>query len=69
MSEGDLGRIKEDLAVMRRAMGLHLSFGREMLVFGLLLTVVAVGAAVVSLWRKTTGSHWPRSLRSWSSAR
>jgi len=49
MSEDQLGRIKDDLAVMQRAMGLHLSFGKEMLVFGLLLTVVAVGAAVVSV--------------------
>ena len=49
MSENELGRIKGDLATVRQAMGLHLSFGTEMLVFGLLLTVVAVGAAVVSV--------------------
>jgi hypothetical protein len=49
MSEGDLGRIKEDLAVIQRAMGLHLSFGKEMLVFGLLLAVVTVAAAGVNL--------------------
>ncbi len=55
MSEGDLGRIKEDLAVMQRAMGLHLPFGRGMLLFGILLTVAAVGAAVVSL---LVENHW-----------
>src|SRR5262249_7687153 len=49
MSENELDRIKGDLATVRQAMGLHLSFGTEMLVFGLLLTVVAVGAAVVSI--------------------
>src|SRR5580704_15893242 len=49
MPEDVLGRIKGDLAVMQRAMGLHLSFGKEMLVFGLLLAVVTVGAAVVNL--------------------
>ena len=49
MSEDQLGRIKGDLAVMQRAMGLHQSFGKGMLVFGILLTVAAVGAAVVSL--------------------
>jgi len=49
MSEDVLGRIKGDLAVMQRAMGLHLSFGKEMLGFGILLTLAAVGAAVVSL--------------------
>jgi carbon starvation protein CstA len=49
MSEGDLGRIRGDLAVMQRAMGLHLSFGKGMLVFGILLALAAVGAAVVSL--------------------
>lgn len=49
MSDGELGRIKGDLAVIQRAMGLHLSFGKGMLVFGILLTVAAVGAAIVSL--------------------
>ncbi len=57
MSKGDLGRIKEDLAAMQKAMGLHLSFGKGMLGFGILLTLAAVGAAVVSLlvendWRQ-----------------
>jgi carbon starvation protein CstA len=49
MAENELDRIKGDLAIMQRAMGLHLSYGRGMLVFGILLTVTAVGAAVVSL--------------------
>jgi hypothetical protein len=49
MSEDVLGRIRADLAVMQRAMGLHLSFGKGMLGFGILLTLAAVGAAAVSL--------------------
>ena len=49
MSEDRLGRIKGDLAVMQRAMGLHLSFGKGMLTFGIMLTAAAFGAAVVSL--------------------
>jgi hypothetical protein len=49
MSENELDRIKGDLTTMRQAMGLHVSFGTDMLVFGLLLTVVAVAAAVVSV--------------------
>jgi hypothetical protein len=49
MSEDILGRIRGDLAVMQRAMGLHLSFGKGMLGFGILLTLAAVGSAVVSL--------------------
>ena len=48
MSENELDRIKGDLATVRQAMGLHLSFGTEMLGFGLLLTLVAVNAAVLS---------------------
>ena len=49
MSVDELGRIKGDLAVMQRAMGLHIYFGTGMLVFGIVLTIAAVGAAVVSL--------------------
>jgi hypothetical protein len=49
MSEAELGRIKGDLAIIQRAMGLQLSFGNGMLAFGLLLSIAAVGAAVVSL--------------------
>ena len=49
MSDDELGRIRGDLAVIQRAMGLHLSFGRGMLAFGILLTVASVVAAVVSL--------------------
>lgn len=49
MTDDQLGRLKNDLAVMQKAMGLHLSFGRGMLAFGLLLALAAVGAAVVSL--------------------
>jgi hypothetical protein len=50
MSETDVDRIKGDLAVIRRAMALRLSFGREMVVFGILVAAGAGVAAVVSLW-------------------
>ena len=49
MSEAELTRIQGDLAVIQRAMGLQLFFGKRMLIFGIFLTVAAVGAAVVSL--------------------
>ena len=49
MSQAELGRIQGDLAVIRRALGLQLFFGKRMLIFGIFLTVAAVGAAVVSL--------------------
>ena len=49
MSEDVLGRIRDDLAVMQRAMGLHLTFGKGRLVFGIVLTLAAVGAGIVSL--------------------
>jgi hypothetical protein len=49
MAEDQLGRLQDDLAVIQRAMGLHLSFGKGMLVFGTLLAAAAFGAAVVSL--------------------
>lgn len=49
MSEDALGRIKCDLGVIQRAMGLHLSFGKGMLGFDILLALAAVGATVVSL--------------------
>jgi hypothetical protein len=49
MSEDVIGRINGDLGVIRRAMGLHLSFDKGMLWFGVLLALAALGAAVVSL--------------------
>jgi hypothetical protein len=49
MSEAELNRIQGDLAVIRRAMGLRLSFGKGMLGFGILLSVAAGCAAVLSL--------------------
>lgn len=55
MSEDALGRIKGDLSVIQRAMGLHLSFGKGMLGFGVLLALAAVGAAVVSLLMENDG--------------
>jgi hypothetical protein len=57
MSEDVLGRIKGDLAVIQRAMGLHLPFGRGMLCFGILLALAAVGAAFVSL---VVENDWPQ---------
>jgi len=53
MSEDMLGRIRGDLAVMQRAMGLRLSFGKGMLVFDTLLALAATGAALVSLQVET----------------
>lgn len=49
MSEDVFGRINGDLGVIQRAMGLHLSFGKGMLGFGVMMALAAVGAAVVSL--------------------
>ena len=49
MSEGVLGRVRGDLVVMQRAMGLRLPFGKGMLVFDLLLSLAAIGSALVSL--------------------
>jgi hypothetical protein len=49
MSEDVLGRVKGDLAVIQRAMGLRLSFGKGMLVTGTALSVAAFAAAVISL--------------------
>jgi hypothetical protein len=50
MSEVELTRIKDDLAIMQRAMGLHLPFGKGMLGVGIVLTISALAAAAVSLW-------------------
>jgi hypothetical protein len=50
MSEGELGRVKNDLAVMRQAMGLHLAVGKGTLLFGILLAAMAASAAVASLF-------------------
>ncbi len=49
ISEGQLGRIQDDLAIMQRAMGLRLSFDNGMLAFGILLAVAAVSAGLISL--------------------
>lgn len=49
MTEDLLGRINEDLAVMRRAMGLRLYFGKGMLAFNLLMAIAAIVAAIISL--------------------
>ena len=49
MSEDVLGRVRGDLVVMQRAMGLRLPFGKGMLVFDLLLSLAAIGSALVSL--------------------
>jgi len=50
MSAGELGRIKGDLTIIQRAMGLRLSFGKEMLLFDLALTAAAAGSSVVGLF-------------------
>jgi hypothetical protein len=49
MTQTEIGRIKRDLALIQGAMGLKLSFGGEMLVFGALLASAAGRAAVLSL--------------------
>lgn len=50
MSEHDeLGRIKSDLDVMQRAMGLRVSFGNGVLAVGIVLTMTSIAAALVSL--------------------
>jgi hypothetical protein len=49
MSQNALSRIKGDLAVIQRAMALHLPFDKGMLCFGTVLTLAAVCAAFVSL--------------------
>jgi hypothetical protein len=50
MSEDVLDRVRGDLVVMQRAMGLRLPFGKGMLAFNLLLCLVAICSALVSLW-------------------
>lgn len=55
MSEAQVDRVRGDLAIIQRAMGLRLSFGKEMVVFGILLTAAAGMAAAVSLW---SDSNW-----------
>jgi hypothetical protein len=48
MTEDVLGRISGDLAIVRRAMGLRLFFGKGMLVFNMVLALAAIGAVVLS---------------------
>jgi hypothetical protein len=52
MLEPDLTRIRSDLDVVQRAMGLRMPFDRGVLVCGILLTISAIAAAVVSLLAK-----------------
>ncbi len=49
MTEDVLGRVRADLDVMQRAMGLRLPFGNGILAFELLLTLAAIGSALISL--------------------
>ena len=55
MSEAEVDRVRGDLAIIQRAMALRLSFGKEMVVFGILLAAAAGTAAVVSL---SSDSDW-----------
>lgn len=57
ISIGQLGRVQSDLAVMRKAMGLHLYFGSGTLVFTMLLFVAALTAATVSLIFNSSWLH------------
>lgn len=49
MTDDVLGRVAEDLDVMKRAMGLRLPYGNGMLAFGLLMTLAAISFAMISL--------------------
>jgi hypothetical protein len=49
MLEPDLTRIRSDLDLVQRAMGLRMPFERGVLACGILLTISAIAAAVVSL--------------------
>ncbi len=49
MSDAEMSRVKGDLAVIQRALGLHFSFGKETLVFGTFLALAAVSSSVLSL--------------------
>lgn len=49
MSEDVLGRVRGDLIVIQRAMGLRLPFGNGMLALNLLLALTALGSALISL--------------------
>lgn len=49
MSDAELSRVKQDLAVMGQAIGLHLPFGREAVAANGTLAVLAGAAAVLSL--------------------
>ena len=49
MSDDALGRVRGDLMVMQRAIGLRLPFGNGMLAFDLLLALTAIGSALFSL--------------------
>jgi hypothetical protein len=49
MPDDELGRVRSDLDVMRQAMGLHLPFGREVLVWGAFLATAAFVAALFGL--------------------
>ena len=52
MLEPDLTRIRSDLDVVQRAMGLRMPFDRGVLVCGILLAVSAIASAVASLLSK-----------------
>ena len=57
ISNGQLGRIQGDLAIMRQAMGLQLYFGNGILVFSMLLFVAALTAAFLSLIFESSWLH------------
>ncbi|MGH7245198.1 MAG: hypothetical protein ACREJD_17430 [Phycisphaerales bacterium] len=50
MSQPEFDRVKGDLAIIQRAMALRVSFGREMVVFGVVLGAGAAIASGISLW-------------------
>ena len=50
MTEDVLDRVKGDLVVMQRAMGLRLPFGNGILAFNLMLALTAIGSALFGWW-------------------
>jgi hypothetical protein len=59
MQDGQIERIQDDLAVIRRALAFQTSFGKEMLLVGMLLTLAAAIFSVVSL---STDSPWMQAV-------
>jgi hypothetical protein len=67
MSEGDLDRVREDLAVMRQAIGPRPPFGREHVWVSLALAVVGIVVAALTAWTNiSTPPATPASAARWA---